>query len=145
MLDARPPDVVTCRICYDGASHADDALLSDVCACKGSIGHIHRSCLRRIARYDHSGVCTICRVAMRRTTATARGWSRLGVASVPVILLCVGGCVQCGLETSAQATTPIAMALMRPVVPTLLCTLGLFLVAMHLARLDAGGRNALVR
>jgi hypothetical protein len=47
---------VSCRICYDGPCDSD-VLLSQVCACKGTIGYIHRSCLMRC----HS-VCTICHV-----------------------------------------------------------------------------------
>jgi hypothetical protein len=46
---------VVCRICYDGPNKGD-VLLSNVCACKGTVAYIHRSCLTS----GDNPICTIC-------------------------------------------------------------------------------------
>lgn len=57
-------DDLACRICYDGPNERD-ALLSNVCACRGTIGHVHRGCLARC----NTPVCTICGVVLATSEA----------------------------------------------------------------------------
>ena len=86
-----------CRICYDGPKHGD-ALFSNVCACKGTIGYIHRSCAMRC----NNPTCTICAVRISTSHAVVHECtpSVLGhvTHSLPtIIMLGVGVCCGYGL------------------------------------------------
>ena len=56
----------TCRICWEeGDASPGGALLTGVCACAGSLGHIHARCLLDWRRRSAApGTCTTCRAPL---------------------------------------------------------------------------------
>ncbi|KAH6931752.1 hypothetical protein HPB50_000239 [Hyalomma asiaticum] len=66
------PDGVhrVCRICYQGTTEERGQLVAP-CACKGSIGFTHKSCLERWLRQRNTDQCNVClgRLNIRRKPA----------------------------------------------------------------------------
>lgn len=54
----KKPSAVFCKICLCGES--DEKLLIQPCTCKGSMGHVHLSCLERWLNEYGIGKCELC-------------------------------------------------------------------------------------
>ncbi|VVC27778.1 Zinc finger, RING-CH-type,Zinc finger, RING/FYVE/PHD-type [Cinara cedri] len=54
----KKPSAVFCKICLSGGS--DEQLLIQPCTCKGSMGHVHLSCLERWLNENGVGRCELC-------------------------------------------------------------------------------------
>jgi E3 ubiquitin-protein ligase DOA10 len=57
MLNENTP---LCRICFEGGDIEDGKPLNQPCACRGSIGHMHQSCLMQWVTVSGSSICEIC-------------------------------------------------------------------------------------
>ncbi|KAL4425225.1 hypothetical protein ABPG75_009241 [Micractinium tetrahymenae] len=79
-----PEDAPTCRICHGGAE--DGNPLMSPCRCRGTMAHVHASCLADWQRVSGKRHCDVCRAAYR-----SPGWRlRAALAHVQAAAFTVG-------------------------------------------------------
>ena len=63
-----------CRICFEGEEEKGEPLLSNLCACSGTMAHLHKSCLKQWIAESKTLVCEICKRSFRLSQSELDEW-----------------------------------------------------------------------